>query len=263
VRIEGTSVLVTGAGGGIGTAIVTSFAAAGASVILSGRRPGPLETLARDVGGRVVIADLARSDAVDDLAAASGPLDVLIANAALPASGPLLDYDPEQIDRALAVNLRAPIQLTRALLPGMLERGRGHIVLVSSLAGVAASVHASLYNATKFGLRGFALGLRQDLRGTGVGVSVVLPGFIRDAGMFADTGASLPSGVGTRTPAQVADAVLRAVRADRAQVTVAPPGLALGALVGGAAPGMAAWVQRRLGGAALAEQIAAAQRHRR
>ena len=85
-----------------------------------------------------------------------------MANAALPASGRVEDFDPEQIDRALDVNLRAPIQLTRALLPGMFERGRGHVVLVSSLSGKAASARSSIYSATKFGLRGFASGLRED-----------------------------------------------------------------------------------------------------
>ena len=98
-----------------------------------------------------------------------------MANAALPASGPIVDFSPEQIDRALDVNLRAPIQLTRALVPGMVERGAGHVVLVSSLSGKVASIGSSLYSATKFGLRGFASGLREDLHGTGVGVTVVFP----------------------------------------------------------------------------------------
>ena len=86
----------------------------------------------------------------------------------------------------LEVNLRAPIALARALAPAMIARGSGHIVFISSLAGKAAAPASSIYSATKFGLRGFALGLREDLRPHGVGVSVVLPGFIRDAGMFAD-----------------------------------------------------------------------------
>ena len=92
--------------------------------------------------------------------------------------------------------------MSRVLMSGMIERGAGHIVFVSSLAGKAASPRASIYNGTKFGLRGFALALREDLagEGTGVGVSVVLPGFVRDAGMFADSGANAPPGVGTATP---------------------------------------------------------------
>ena len=85
------------------------------------------------------------------------------------------------------MNLRAPVQLARALLPGMRERGSGHLVFISSLSGKMASAGASIYNATKFGLRGFGFALNEELRGTGVGSTTVFPGFIRDAGMFADS----------------------------------------------------------------------------
>ena len=85
------------------------------------------------------------------------------------------------------------------------------LVFVSSLAGKAASVGSSLYSATKFGLRGFAAGLREDLHGSGVGVTVVFPGFVAEAGMFADSGVGLPRWVGTRTPDQVAAAVVRGI----------------------------------------------------
>ena len=94
------------------------------------------------------------------------------------------------------MNLRAPIQLTRALLPGMLERGRGHVVLVSSLSGKVASPRSGIYSATKFGLRGFAAGLREDVEPRGIGVRVVFPGFVSEAGFFADSGVRLPRWVG-------------------------------------------------------------------
>ena len=121
------------------------------------------------------------------------------------------------------MNLRAPIVMARAAVPGMLERGRGHVVFISSISGKVASEGTSLYSATKFGLRGFALGLREDLHGSGVGVTTIFPGFIRDAGMFADTHVTLPRGTGTRSPEDVAAAVLRAVRDDPAEITVAAP----------------------------------------
>ena len=134
-------------------------------MLLSGRREGALDELAASLGDRaeVLVADLAERDAPARLAEAAGAVDVLVANAALPASGRVEDFDHDQIDRALDVNLRAPIQLTRALLPGMLERGRGHVVFVSSLSGKAASPRSGIYSATKFGLRGFAGGLREDV----------------------------------------------------------------------------------------------------
>ena len=200
---------------------------------------------------------------MSELVRQAGDVDVLVANAALPASGVLTDLEPEEIDRMIEVNLRAPVALARALAPGMIERRRGHLVFISSLAGKAASPASSIYSATKFGLRGFALGLRADLAPHGVGVSVVLPGFISDAGMFAEAGIDLPSGVGTRSPEQVAAAVVRAVERDRAEIDVAPVSLRLGAAFASVAPGVAATVSRRLGSDRIATDLAAGQAHRR
>src|SRR5262249_26323753 len=152
-------------------AIARALAAKGADLVLSGRREEALTAVADELPARTVVADLAEAADVERLAGEAGEIDILIANAAMPASGDVLDYTPEQIDRALMVNLRSQIMLCRLLAPAMVAAGRGHIVLVGSLSGKAASPAASLYNATKFGLRGFAHGFRQDLHGTGVGVS--------------------------------------------------------------------------------------------
>jgi short-subunit dehydrogenase len=145
----------------------------------------------------------------------------------------------------------------------MVERGRGHVVFVSSLSGKVASVGSALYSATKFGMRGFASGLREDLHGTGVGVTVVFPGFVSDAGMLADSGVRLPRWVGTRTADQVAEAVVRGIERDRAEIDVAPLSLRAGALAGSVAPGTFARIQRRLGSAKLSERIAEGQRPKR
>ena len=161
------------------------------------------------------------------------------------------------------VNLRAPIMLARLLAPALTARGSGHLVFVSSLSGKAAGPHSSVYSATKFGLRGFSLGLRQDLAEHGVGVSCVFPGFIRDAGMFADSGAALPPGVGTSTPEEVAAGIIRAIERDRAEVDVAPLALKAGATLGGLAPGLTASVQSRLGSFKIARAIGAGQRDKR
>jgi uncharacterized protein len=260
--IEGT-VLLTGASGGIGQAIARALAARGARLVLTGRRADVLEPLAAELGGRALAVDLADRDAPARLAAEAGEVEILIANAALPASGQLGDYTLEQIDRALDVNLRAPIALAKLLSEGMAARGHGHLVFVSSLSGKAASAGGSLYSATKFGMRGFALGLREDLRPAGVGVSTIFPGFIRDAGMFADANVELPRGVGTRSPQDVAAAVVRAIERNRAEVDVAPLGLRAGAAVAGLAPELAATVSRRMGGQRIADGLAAGQRHNR
>ncbi len=256
-------VLVTGATGGIGQAIARAFSASGAELVLSGRRGDVLEPLASELGAETALADLGDRGDVERLAAAAGELDVLVANAALPGSGLLVKLTQAQIDATLEVNLRAPIALARAVLPVMIARGSGHLVFISSLSGKAASPAASLYNATKFGLRGFALGVREDLQGTGVSASVVLPGFISEAGMFHDSGAKLAPGVGTRTPAQVAAAVLRAVSEDRAEIIVAPLGLRLGSELAGVAPAFSARAQRWLGGRALALALAQGQENKR
>jgi short-subunit dehydrogenase len=131
---------------------------------------------------------------------------------------------------------------------------------MSSLQGMATTPASSIYSAAKFGLRGFALALREDLRGHGVGVSVVLPGFIRDAGMFADSGVKLPPGVGTRSPADVAEAVVRVIERNRAEILVAPVGLRLGTAAASVAPALSAAVSRRLGSERIAAQIVAGQR---
>ena len=259
----GGNVLLTGASGGIGHAIARAIAPRSADLILTARRTDVLGPLAAVLGARVVACDLARQADVEQLIEQAGRVDVLIANAGLPASGLLLDLTQAEIDRMLDVNLRAPMALARALAPGMVERRRGHLAFISSLSGKTASPASSVYSGTKFGLRGFALGLREDLRRQGVGVSVVLPGFIREAGMFADSRATLPPGVGTRSPEEVARAVISAIDRDRAEVVVAPLSMRVGATIGGAAPMVASAVSRLLGSERIAADIAAGQRDKR
>src|SRR5688572_15143077 len=263
VELKGSAALVTGATGGIGQAIVRALHARDSHVIASGRNREGLDRLAGELEGvEPMVADL--SDADQAAALVFGRrIDVLVANAALPASGRLETFSDEEIDRALDVNLRAPMHLARTLVPPMVERGSGHLVFISSLSGKMASAGASVYNATKFGLRGFSFALNEELRGTGVGATTVFPGFIRDAGMFADSGAKLPRGVGTRTPEDVAKAVIRGIERNRAEIDVAPRMLASGARLFGVAPGLVAGVNRRLGADPLAQEIAEGQRDKR
>lgn len=263
MNLSGRTVLLTGATGGIGQAIAQTLAARGAKLVLTGRRTDVLEPLAAQTGGTARSCDLADRAAVDQLIADCTDVDVLVANAALPASGALLSFSPEEIDRALDVNLRAPMMLARALGERMRERGAGHLVFISSLSGKSAAPGTSIYSATKFGLRGFALALREDLHGTGVGVTTVFPGFISDAGMFAESGAELPRFVGTKTPQDVADAVLRGIERNRAEVDVAPLPMRVGATISGVIPSTLAAVQRRLGSTELSASIAEGQRSKR
>ncbi len=255
--------LVTGANGGIGTAIARALHAAGAKIVLTGRRADALAPLAEEIGARVIVADLALTEDVERMHAEAGDIDVAVLNAALPGSGPLLEYDPAQIDKVLAVNLRAPVQSARHFGERMAGRGRGSIVFISSISGKVATAGQSLYNATKFGMRGFALALRGDLEAHGVGVSTVFPGFIRDAGMFADTKVSLPAGAGTRSPDDVARAVLKAVRKNVAEIDVAAFEQVLGAQLFAISPGMVNALTKASGGEKIAAAMSEAQKHKR
>lgn len=261
--LRGASVLLTGATGGIGHAIARELHGAGASLVLTGRRADVLEPLATELAARATAVDLADRAAVERLLDEAGEVDVLVANAGMPASGDILDFRVDQVDRALDVNLRAPMVLARVLGERMAQRGRGHVVLVSSLAGKSGQAGSSVYSATKFGLRGFGQGLRGDLAPRGVGVSVVFPGFIRDAGMFHDSGAQLPKGVGTSTPEEVAAAVLRAIEQDKGEVDVAPLGMRAGTTFASVAPSVAARVAKRLGGDKVTEQVVRGQAGKR
>lgn len=264
MQISGSTVLLTGASGGLGQAIARALRGRGAELILVGRRTEVLEPLSSELGGaRTLAVDLGDKAAVDRLVKDAGEADVLIANAGIPAAGRLESFTLAEVDRTLDVNLRAPVALAHGLLPGMLERGRGHLLFMSSIAGKTAVPGNPLYHTTKYGLRGFAAALRADLHDSPVGVSCIFPGFIRDAGIFAESGVKLPTGAGTRSPEDVARAVLQAIERNRGEVDVAALFQRGGAIIGGLAPDLAARVVRRVGGLDVAEQMERSLRHKR
>jgi short-subunit dehydrogenase len=260
MNLSGRKALLTGATGGLGRAIATSLAERGAVLALSARNREALEEMATGLPGSghsVLPADLAEPDAAERLAAEAAGTEILIANAGLPGAGKLDGFSAEEVKRALRVNLEAPMLLARALYPPMLEAGSGHLAFVASLSGKAASPRSSVYNATKFGLRGFALGLRADLIPHGVGVSIVSPGFIRDAGMFADAGSKPPPGMGTATPRQVGEATVKAIERNKVEVTIAPLPQRAGAHLALISPALSVKVQSGKAGQKAAEEIAA------
>ena len=263
MEISGRTVLLTGATGGIGHAIARALHGKGAKLVVTGRRTDVLEPLAAEIGATALAADLAQHADVERLIAEAGDADIVVNNAALPASGKILTFSVGELDRALDVNLRAPMVLSRHFAETMGARGAGHIVFISSLAGKSGQGGSAVYSATKFGLRGFAQGLRADLAPSGIGVSCIFPGFIRDAGMFAESGAELPRGVGSSTPQEVADAVVSSIERNRFEVDVAPLSVRLGATFGSIAPGVAAKLSARMGGESLADQLAEGQSAKR
>jgi uncharacterized protein len=177
MRLAGTHVLLTGATGTLGAAVARACTAAGADVTLVARGQADLDLLAGTIGGRVIAADLTDPPSlyglIERVENAHGPVDVLVNNAGVETAGHFADMSAADVARTVTLNLTAPAELCRQALPGMLARGRGAIVNVSSLAGAATFPGLAWYGATKSGLTGFTAGLRADLRGSAIGTLVV------------------------------------------------------------------------------------------
>ena len=232
--------------------------------MLSARNEEALNKLAADLGdSRVVVADLSREGEPERVANEAGDVDVLISNAGIPATGRLATFTIEEIDRALAVNLRAGIVLAARLLPGMLARKSGHMVFMSSIAGKLPSGGETMYNATKFAIRGFGLALREELWGTGVGVSVIAPTFVSEAGMWAVTGLRPNPVAGEVSPAQVADAVWTAITRNRREIDVVPVQLRTVLKLQALMPGVFATTARWMGATRSNEDLDKRQRDKR
>jgi short-subunit dehydrogenase len=264
MQLQGKTVLLTGASSGLGPHIARRLRRDGANFVLSARSEGPLQALAAELGeSRVVVADLARIGEPERLAAEAGEVDVLIANAGLPATGRLDTFTVDEIDRALNVNLRAGIVLARLLAPSMVERTSGHIVFMSSIAGHATVAGETVYHATKFAVRGFGLSLREELWEAGVGVSVVCPTFVSESGMWAETGLKPDPIAGEVTPGQVAEAVRRAIVENRGEIDVMPLQLKASLKVQALAPGVFTAVARSRGATRPNDERDRRQRNKR
>ncbi|TMF07132.1 MAG: SDR family NAD(P)-dependent oxidoreductase [Chloroflexi bacterium] len=263
-ELRGKIVLLTGASTGLGPHIARRLHQAGAKFVLSARNEASLNKLADELGGaKVIVADLSRDGEPERLAAEAGSVDVLVSNAGIPATGRLETFKQEEIDRAIGVNLRAGIVLAKLLAPGMVERRSGHLVFMSSIAGKIPSGGETIYNATKFGIRGFGLALREELWGTGVGVSVISPTFVSEAGMWAVTGLKPNPIAGEVTPAQVADAVWTAITKNRREMDVVPIQLRTVLKLQALTPGVFATTARWMGATRPNEDLDERQRDKR
>ena len=260
--VAGCVILLTGASGGLGGALARALDQRGARLILTGRRAEALTAMASELRhAEARTCDLAEPEQVEGLLANLDDVDVLVANAALPAAGALDDFTVAEMDRALQVNLRAPMVIARHLAPSMARRGRGHLVFVASMGAKVPASRLSVYAATKYGLRGFAACLRQELAPSGVGVSAVFPGSVEDVGMWAESGAR--SNVGTVSSASVAEGVIRAIERNRAEVDVAPVAVRLAAAMAHVLPGTYGRLAARVGADAQTEALAEGLRHKR
>jgi len=189
MQLSGAHVLVTGASRGIGAAVARHAADRGATVTLVARTAEPLEILASTLKGRALPADLADPAQRDGLVAraeeAGGPVDVLVNVAGADGVGSTLSIEADTMEQLFQVNLLAPAELCRQALPGMVARGRGHVVNVSSGFSTVVVPGLVSYSASKAGLSHFTGGLRQELRGSGVGTTLVELGPVR-TGMYDD-----------------------------------------------------------------------------
>lgn len=254
--------LVTGASRGIGPVIARELARAGYRLVVTGRSELEIKTLASELGATAIVADLTDSAQVQRLAsqakAAFGRIDVLVNNA---GGDPQREFDAmtwQQNEAIFALNALAPIHLAHALLPGMLARGRGHIVSISSIAGRVSFPYTEAYAAAKDGIIGFTRVLRNDYRARGVSASVVVLGAIRDAGQgdrtAKEVGIKLPSAA-TSPASAVARAVLTAIEKDRAEIVVMPgPGRLLKAVMD-LFPGLGPAMNRAAGANATMQRV--------
>jgi short-subunit dehydrogenase len=255
VRLDGRTALVTGASAGIGAAIAERLAAAGVRTVVHGRDEQRTTAVARRIQGVPLIADLAVPGAAAGLAEAAlgvhGRIDIVVVNAGVGWSGAFVEMGTTDIDDLVALDLLAPLQLVRRLLPPMLERNTGHVALLGSVAGRTGVAGEAVYAASKAALDVFAESLRLEVRGSGVAVSLTLPGVV-DTGFFAARGRPYDRRRPRPVPAtDVARALVDGIAHDRAEVWV-PGWLRVAPAVRALAPGL----YRRLA-ARFGEQVAA------
>jgi short-subunit dehydrogenase len=223
-----TRVVVTGASRGIGRAIVQAFAERGCEIGLMARSEEELNELALALPGEgheALPADVGDADEVARAIEEFGRVDVVVVNAGVAHYGPFRDMDREQIDRMTRINWVGTINTVTAVLPGMLDRASGHVVIVSSGAGVRSFPWAAVYGATKAAQRGFAEALRHELSGTGVSLTTVYPGEV-ESSLHDHEYDSMPDwyqGKEKAAPAEpLARAVVKAVEDDERAVYYPP-----------------------------------------
>jgi short-subunit dehydrogenase len=248
MELRGSTILITGASRGLGAVAARELHRRGASLVVSARGESALRSLAEELDAEVLVADMADRSGVRAVAERARSCDGVVLNAGVGGDPRLDDLGEVEIDQVIDINLRAPMVIAADYARHRIDAGhQGAIAIVGSVAGIVASPSSRLYNATKFGIRGFALSFAEELHGTSVSCSLVAPGFIRDTGMFHDGGVELPAGVRTKSPEDVAAAIVKALTVAPPEVFAAPPEMRVIAKFGSVAPGLSGRIQRLLG----------------
>ena len=251
-RIQHAVTIITGASGGIGRDTAHVFARAGARLVLAARTAGPLEELAAELraGGAEVLTvptDVSSEEAVRALTVKAverfGRIDIAIANAGVYVRSAVKALPLEGIERCMNVNFYGSVHLVRAVLPLMLQQKAGHIVAVTSVDGRIGLPPDAAYVASKWAATGFMNVLRQELRGTGVYASTILPGRV-DTPMIATLDVPLASA--KISSARVARAILRAVRTRRRELVIPFTGPKTLIVASAVAPAIGDWLVRML-----------------
>ncbi|MCC5907658.1 MAG: SDR family NAD(P)-dependent oxidoreductase [Balneolaceae bacterium] len=266
-ELKERNALLTGASRGLGVHIARALAKEGVNLALTARSVDALEQLREEVISHnikavAIPADLSDTEQVttleDKVEDKLGPIDILINNAGIEWATPFRNYSPQELQKMIQVNFTAPMLLTRFVLPGMLDRGRGHIVNMSSLAGKAGFPYQTPYASTKAGLVMFTNSLRMELDDTPVGVSVICPGFVAEDGMYAEMekrAGPAPRLLKPTTPDKVASAVIKAIKKDKAEILVSALPVRPAFIIQEIFPGIKNTLNKVLGATAYAEKI--------
>jgi len=266
-NLSGKNAILTGASKGLGVHIARALAKEGVNLVLTARSVDALEKvrdemISYNVKAEVIPADLMETNHIDSLITEAeqklGPIDILINNAGIEISSPFERFSPDDIQKMMTLNLTVPMLLTRGLLPGMLERNRGHIVNISSLAGKTGFPNETPYAASKAGLIMFTHSLRVELIGTKLNASVICPGFVSDDGMYArmeERAGPVPKIMKPTTPEKVANGVVRCIKKNIPELIINPLPMKPLFMLQEAMPGIKTTLHKAFGTREYAERI--------
>lgn len=255
-QLSNKHVLLTGASRGVGPIIAAALAKRGANVALIARSENLLFSVSENlrsfkvktlVEAFDITKPLERRRLVKRVIEKFGRIEILINNAGVETEGPFLSLSLSAIRETVELNLVAPIELTHLILPYMLKQQAGHIVNISSIGGKAGSPYDAIYCGTKAGLAEWTRGMRLEMEHAGIQFSTIFPGYVTEVGMFARFGMTPPWAIGSCTPEQVAEGVVRAIERNEPEIIVNSrplrPAFALAALF----PKAGDWLMHRVG----------------